>query len=34
MGVEFVHPNIGLRQQRLLLEFSVKKMLVNGEPAF
>jgi len=35
MGVEFVHPNIGrLRQQRILQEFSLKKMLVNGEPSF
>jgi hypothetical protein len=34
IGVEFVHPNIGLRQQRILLEFSLKKMLLNGEPVF
>jgi hypothetical protein len=35
IGVEFVHPNIGrLRQQRILQEFSLKKMLVNGEPSF
>jgi hypothetical protein len=35
VGVEFVHPNIGrLRQQRILQEFSLKKMLVNGEPSF
>jgi len=35
IGVEFVHPNIGrIRQQRILQEFSLKKMLVNGEPVF
>lgn len=35
VGVEFVHPNIGpLRQQRIVQDFSVKKMLVNGEPSF
>jgi hypothetical protein len=35
IAVEFVHPNIGrLRQQRILQEFSLKKMLVNGEPSF
>ena len=35
IGVEFVHPSIGrLRQQRILQEFSLKKMLVNGEPSF
>jgi hypothetical protein len=35
IGVEFVHPTIQLiRQQRILQEFSLKKMLVNGEPAF
>jgi len=35
IGVEFVHPNINvIRQQRVLQEFSVKKMLVNGEPSF
>jgi|SRR5580658_1656403 hypothetical protein len=35
IGVEFVHPKINLvGQQRILQEFSVKKMLINGEPAF
>ncbi|MFL6444331.1 MAG: hypothetical protein ACJ713_10985 [Candidatus Sulfotelmatobacter sp.] len=35
LGVEFVHPRIGqVTQQRILQEFSVKKMLVDGEPAF
>lgn len=34
LGVEFVHPRIGqVTQQRILQEFSVKKMLVDGEPA-
>jgi len=33
VGVEFVHPTINvIRQQRVLQEFSLKKMLVNGEP--
>ena len=35
LGVEFVHPRIDrVTQQRILQEFSVKKMLVDGEPAF
>jgi hypothetical protein len=35
IGVEFVHPKIQLiGQQRILQEFSLKKMLVNGEPSF
>jgi hypothetical protein len=35
IGVEFVHPNIDrIRQQRILQEFSLKKMLVNGGPVF
>jgi hypothetical protein len=35
IGVEFVHPRIQLiGQQRILQQFSVKKMLVNGEPSF
>jgi len=35
LGVEFVHPRIDrVAQQRILQEFSVKKMLVDGEPAF
>jgi hypothetical protein len=34
IGVEFVHPKINvIGQQRILQEFSLKKMLVNGEPA-
>ena len=34
VGVEFVHPRINvIGQQRILQEFSLKKMLVNGEPA-
>jgi len=34
IGVEFVHPKIDrVTQQRILQEFSVKKMLVDGEPA-
>jgi hypothetical protein len=33
VGVEFVHPKINsILQQRVLQEFSLKKMLVNGEP--
>lgn len=35
LGVEFVHPRINaFGQQRILQEFSLKKMLFNGEPAF
>jgi hypothetical protein len=34
IGVEFVHPNIGLPQRRILLEFNLKKMLMDGEPVF
>ncbi|MGD0567624.1 MAG: hypothetical protein ABSA78_04405 [Candidatus Sulfotelmatobacter sp.] len=35
IGVEFVHPKIQLiGQQRILQEFNLKKMLVNGEPSF
>lgn len=35
LGVEFVHPRIDrVAQQRILQQFSVKKMLVDGEPAF
>lgn len=35
VGVEFVHPDIEqVRHQRILQEFSLKKMLVNGTPAF
>jgi hypothetical protein len=35
IAVEFVHPKISrVAQQRILQEFSLKKMLVNGEPAF
>jgi hypothetical protein len=35
LGVEFVHPKISLiGQQRILQEFSLKKMLLNGEPVF
>jgi len=34
VGVEFVHPRIDqVMQQRVLQEFSVKKMLVDGKPA-
>jgi hypothetical protein len=34
VGVEFVHPRIGaVGQQRILQEFSLKKMLVDGQPA-
>lgn len=33
IGVEFVHPGIGLiASERLLVEFKLKKMLVNGVP--
>ena len=35
IAVEFIHPKISrVGQQRVLQEFSLKKMLVNGEPAF
>jgi len=35
ISVEFVHPRIDrVTQQRILQEFSLKKMLVNGEPVF
>lgn len=35
IAVEFVHPNIDrIRQQRILQEFSLKKMLVDGAPVF
>jgi hypothetical protein len=35
IGVEFVHPKISrVGQQRILQEFSLKKMLLNGEPEF
>ena len=35
ISVEFVHPRINVvSQQRILQEFSLKKMLVNGEPSF
>ncbi len=35
LGVEFVHPRINvIGQRRVLQEFSLKKMLVNGEPVF
>jgi hypothetical protein len=35
LGVEFMHPRINqIGQQRILQEFSLKKMLVNGEPVF
>jgi len=35
IGVEFLHPRIQLiGQQRILQEFNLKKMLVNGEPSF
>ncbi|MGB6404341.1 MAG: hypothetical protein WBF26_16005 [Candidatus Sulfotelmatobacter sp.] len=35
IGVEFIHPKIDrIGQQRILQEFSLKKMLVNGEPVF
>jgi hypothetical protein len=35
ISVEFVHPRINvISQQRILQEFSLKKMLVNGEPSF
>lgn len=35
IGVEFVHPRINvIGQQRILQQFSLKKMMVNGEPVF
>lgn len=35
VGVEFVHPRMGaVGEQRILQEFSVKKMMVNGQPSF
>jgi len=35
IGVEFIHPKVNvIGQQRILQEFSLKKMLVNGEPVF
>jgi hypothetical protein len=35
IGVEFIHPDINrIRQQRIVQDFTLKKMLVNGEPAF
>ncbi|MFZ0290318.1 MAG: hypothetical protein WB616_02000 [Candidatus Sulfotelmatobacter sp.] len=35
LGVEFIHPKIDrIGQRRILQEFSLKKMLVNGEPVF
>lgn len=35
IAVEFVHPRIGaVGEQRILQEFSLKKMLVNGEASF
>ncbi len=35
VGVEFIHPRINvIGQQRILQEFSLKKMLWNGEPVF
>ena len=35
LGVEFIHPRINaILQQRVLGEFSLRKMLFNGEPAF
>jgi hypothetical protein len=35
ISVEFVHPRINaIGEQRILQDFSLKKMLVNGEPAF
>jgi hypothetical protein len=34
VSVEFIHPNIDrIRQERVFLEFKVRKMMVNGEPA-
>ena len=35
LGVEFIHPKIErIGHQRIVQEFSLKKMLVNGEPVF
>jgi hypothetical protein len=35
LSVEFIHPRISVvGQQRIFQEFSLKKMLVNGEPVF
>src|ERR1700691_4491509 len=35
IGVEFIHHKVNvIGQQRILQEFSLKKMLVNGEPVF
>jgi hypothetical protein len=35
ISVEFVHPKINaIGEQRILQDFSLKKMLVNGEPSF
>lgn len=35
IAVEFTHPKINvIGQQRILQEFNLKKMLVNGEPVF
>jgi hypothetical protein len=35
LGVEFIHPRINvIGQQRIFQEFSLKKMLLNGEPVF
>jgi hypothetical protein len=35
ISVEFLHPRINvISEQRILQEFSLKKMLVNGEPSF
>jgi hypothetical protein len=34
-SVEFIHPNIDvIREQRVFLEFNLKKMMVRGESAF
>jgi hypothetical protein len=34
ISVEFVHPQINvIGQQRILQEFSLKKMLVDGQPS-
>ncbi len=33
-SLEFVHPRVNvIGQQRILLEFSLKKMQLNGEPS-
>jgi len=35
LSVEFIHPNIDvIREERVFLEFKLKKMMVRGEPAF